>query len=77
MRNGEPVFDVRELEGEGGGIKVVQEVCFSSHLRTEAGLMSRKGRSCGYLVDGIIKSSTSISYVSLLPLSLSLVQSVQ
>jgi len=25
-RNGELVFDVRELEGEGGGIKVLQEV---------------------------------------------------
>jgi hypothetical protein len=27
LRNGEPIFDVREVENEGGGIKVVQEVC--------------------------------------------------
>lgn len=26
LKNGEPVFDVRDLSGEGGGIKVVQYV---------------------------------------------------
>jgi hypothetical protein len=27
LKNGEPIFDVREVENEGGGMKVVQEVC--------------------------------------------------
>jgi hypothetical protein len=27
LKNGEPIFDVREVGDEGGGIKVVQEVC--------------------------------------------------
>jgi hypothetical protein len=27
LTNGEPIFDVREVDDEGGGIKVVQEVC--------------------------------------------------
>jgi len=27
LERGEPIFDVREIEDEGGGIKVVQEVC--------------------------------------------------
>jgi hypothetical protein len=26
LKNGEPIFDVREVDDEGGGIKVVQEV---------------------------------------------------
>ena len=34
LKNGEPIFDVREMEGEGGGIKVVQEVCLSFLLHT-------------------------------------------
>ena len=29
LENGEPIFDVREVENEGGGIKVFQEVCLT------------------------------------------------
>jgi len=34
LKNGEPIFDVREVEDEGGGIKVVQEVCLSCFPHT-------------------------------------------
>jgi hypothetical protein len=30
LKNGEPIFDVREVDDEVGGIRVVQEVCPSS-----------------------------------------------
>ena len=30
--NGEPIFDVRDLEDEGGGIKVIQRVSLSLRL---------------------------------------------
>ena len=59
--HGELVFDVRELKGEGGGIKVVQEVrCTLSQPRSRAVVLlildNRKGRSYLSLVDGTIKS---------------------
>jgi hypothetical protein len=57
-RNGEFVFDVRELEGEGGGMKVLQEVSREG-LRYWKVLKAdgcRKGKSCSYRADGIIRS---------------------
>ena len=59
--DGELVFDVRELEGEGGVIKVVQEVrCSLSQPRSSAVVLlildNRKGRSYLSPVDGTIKS---------------------
>lgn len=62
--NGEPVFDVRDLEDEGGGIKVIQQVSLQLFLgyrcKGEADGGSRE-KSSGYLVDGITKFSISIS----------------
>lgn len=45
LNNGEPVFDVRDLPDEGGGIKVIQEVRSRYHclvIVAEEGL-----RMCG------------------------------
>lgn len=59
LANGEPIFDVRELEDEGGGIKVVQHVSLLVVLGYKywgGADGSSREKSSGYLVDGIIKS---------------------
>ena len=35
-KDGDMVFDVRELEAEGGGIRVIQEVCLCASLQVVA-----------------------------------------
>lgn len=72
--NDEPVFDVRELEDEGGGIKVVQQVRPASlaHWSSADGTRVLTSinrcsldKSSGCPVDGTTKSSTSTLYVDL------------
>ena len=58
-KNGELVFDVRELPDEGNGIKVIQEVSplsLSDECQLTRICATRKGRSSLSRADGIIKS---------------------
>lgn len=50
LEDGEPVFDVRDLGGEGGGIKVVQEVSLElDSSLPDRGLCGLKGQGKGLM----------------------------